>query len=152
MRAPPNIAYQSAKQEYNKDAKLPRGWRQDDLDRGFITSGPWAYSRHPNFLAEQAIWFVLYQWSCYATKTLFSWTFAGSASLILLFQCSTLLTEAITSGKYPEYSEYQKQVGMFIPKSFYPYKSPSYKFKTSGASGSEKRRRQPSRGLTKKDI
>ncbi len=96
-------AYQTAKHQYQKDAKVPRGWNQADLDRGFVTSGLWAFSRHPNFFAEQSIWFVLYQWSCFATNSLYSYTFAGSAALILLFQGSTWLTELITAGKYPEY-------------------------------------------------
>jgi steroid 5-alpha reductase family enzyme len=84
-----------------------------------------AYSRHPNFFAEQTIWFVLYQWSCYATNQLYtSWTGVGSGSLFLLFQGSTWLTELITARKYPEYREYQKQVGMFFPISLTPYTSP----------------------------
>ncbi|KAJ6446599.1 hypothetical protein O9K51_01372 [Purpureocillium lavendulum] len=101
-------AYQTAKHQYQKDAKVPRGWNQAELDRGFVTSGLWAYSRHPNFFAEQSI--------CYA--------FAGSAALILLFQGSTWLTELITAGKYAEYPEYQRQVGMFIPTSLWGYKAP----------------------------
>ncbi|KAG6038526.1 hypothetical protein E4U41_004119 [Claviceps citrina] len=136
--------YQNAKRQYNKDAKLPRGWNQPDLDRGFNTSGLWAYSRHPNFLAEQTIWFVLYQWSCYATNSLYSWTFVGSGSLILLFQGSTWLTEAITASKYPEYAEYQSQVGMFIPKSLGPYKPPSYKPKVIRTSELARRQEQKS--------
>ncbi|EFY93894.1 DUF1295 domain-containing protein [Metarhizium acridum CQMa 102] len=131
--------YQTAKHQYNKDAKLPRGWDQADLDRGFITSGLWGYSRHPNFFAEQTIWFVLYQWSCYATNSLYSWTFVGSGSLFLLFQGSTWLTEAISAGKYPEYVEYQRQVGMFIPTSIWPYKAPSYKPKVIRTSELAKR-------------
>lgn len=100
------------------------GFKQEDLDRGFITSGLWAYSRHPNFFAEQSIWFVLYQWSCYATNNLYSWTGIGSGCLVLLFQGSTWLTEGITAGKYPEYREYQKQVGMFCPASVRGYQAP----------------------------
>ncbi|QPH01421.1 hypothetical protein C2857_005621 [Epichloe festucae Fl1] len=137
--------YQNAKHQYNKDAKLPRGWNQSDLDRGFLTSGLWAYSRHPNFLAEQTIWFVLYQWSCYSTNSLYSWTFVGSGSLILLFQGSTWLTEAITAGKYAEYTEYQRQVGMFIPRSVWPYKTPSYKPKVIRTSELAKRQQQTSK-------
>ncbi|KHN99602.1 DUF1295 domain-containing protein [Metarhizium album ARSEF 1941] len=131
--------YQTAKHRYRKDAKLPKGWDQADLDRGFVTSGFWGYSRHPNFLAEQTIWFVLYQWSCYATKSLYSWTFAGSGSLFLLFQGSTWLTEAISAGKYPEYVEYQRQVGMFIPTSIRGYKTPSHKPKVIRTSELAKR-------------
>ncbi|TEA15513.1 Uncharacterized protein C8034_v011267 [Colletotrichum sidae] len=124
--------FQTAKHSYLKDAKVPTGWAQEDLDRGFVTNGLWAYSRHPNFFAEQMVWFVLYQWSCFATKVLYSYTAAGSVALILLFQGSTRLTEQITSGKYPEYREYQKQVGKFLPSSFGGYQKPSPKvIKTS---------------------
>jgi hypothetical protein len=43
----------------------------------------------------------------------------------MLFQGSTWLTELITSGKYPEYSEYQRSVGMFAPSGLLPYKTPA---------------------------
>lgn len=117
--------YQNTKREYRETAKVPRGsnFSHEDLERGFITSGLWAYCRHPNFTAEQTIWFVLYQWSCYATKVMYSWTGIGSLSLIMLFQGSTWLTELITQGKYPDYKHYQRQVGMTIP-SLTPYKKP----------------------------
>lgn len=110
-----STAFQSAKKQYQTSAKVPPGFKQADLDRGFLTSGLWAYSRHPNFAAEQSIWFFLYQWSCFATRTLYSWAGAGPAFLILLFQGSTWFTELVTAGKYAEYAEYQRRVGMFAP-------------------------------------
>ncbi|KAI0481095.1 DUF1295-domain-containing protein [Xylariaceae sp. FL0804] len=120
--------YQTAKREYQKTAKVPHdcGFSQEELDRGFVTSGLWAYCRHPNFAAEQTIWFLLYQWSCYASKVLYSWAGCGSAFLIMLFQGSTWLTELITAGKYPEYKDYQKQVGALVP-GLAPYKTPGPK-------------------------
>lgn len=117
--------FQTTKQLYNKTAKVPKGWKQEELDRGFLATGMWAYSRHPNFFAEQAFWFVLYQWSCYATNSLYNWAGLGAVALVMLFQGSTILTEAISAGKYPEYAEYQKQVGRFFPTSFSPYKTPA---------------------------
>ncbi|KAJ4268717.1 hypothetical protein NW762_002785 [Fusarium torreyae] len=118
--------YHAAKHQYQAEAKVPKNFKytQADLDRGFNTSGLWAYSRHPNFAAEQMVWFVLYQWSCFATRNIYSYTFTGAAALIFLFQGSTWLTELITVGKYSEYPAYQKQVGMFMPKSLKPYKTP----------------------------
>ncbi|KAI5926575.1 hypothetical protein F4810DRAFT_545012 [Camillea tinctor] len=118
--------YQTAKKEYQKTAQVPRGskFSQADLDRGFITSGLWAYCRHPNFTAEQTIWLVLYQWSCYASKTLYSWAGFGSLFLVMLFQGSTWLTELITAGKYPAYKVYQKHTNSLIP-SFTAYKAPA---------------------------
>ncbi|KAI1097526.1 DUF1295-domain-containing protein [Jackrogersella minutella] len=116
--------YQAAKKEYQKTAKVPRGcgFTPEELDRGFITSGLWAYCRHPNFAAEQTIWFMLYQWSCYSSKTLYNWAGIGSLFLIMLFQGSTQLTESISSGKYPEYELYQKQIGAHVP-SLTPYRT-----------------------------
>jgi len=35
--------------------------------RGFVTSGLWAYSRHPNFACEQFTWWVLYAFTLRAT-------------------------------------------------------------------------------------
>ncbi|RYP92669.1 hypothetical protein DL770_001182 [Monosporascus sp. CRB-9-2] len=118
--------YQTAKKQYQKTAKVPRGFSQEDLDRGFVTTGLWAYCRHPNFAAEQTIWFVLYQWSCYASKTLYGWAGFGCLFLIMLFQGSTWLTELITAGKYPEYGLYQKKVPPFFP-SLKPYTKPGSK-------------------------
>lgn len=115
------LVFQNAKKEYQKAAKVTAGFHQEDLDRGFVHSGLWAYSRHPNFAAEQTIWLVLYQWGCYSSKVLFNWSGAGALFLILLFQSSTNLTESITAGKYPEYKHYQQSVNKFFPTSFRGY-------------------------------
>lgn len=107
--------YHNAKAYFQKTAKVPPKYKREDVERGFCTSGLWAWSRHPNFAAEQAIWVTLYQWSCYVTESIYSWPIAGALSYLALFQGSTWLTELITAGKYPEYSEYQLRVGKFIP-------------------------------------
>lgn len=109
---------------YQKSAKVPQGYKQASLDLGFITSGLWAYSRHPNFAAEQAIWFFVYHWGTYASRSLYNWTLTGPCVLFMVFQGSTWLTEVISSSKYPEYSEYQRQVGMFVPMGFSSFKIP----------------------------
>jgi steroid 5-alpha reductase family enzyme len=95
---------------------VPHNFEQEDLDRGFIVTGLWSYSRHPNFAAEQAVWATLYLWSCFATDSLYNWTGIGAMAYHLLFQSSTWFTELISSGKYPEYKEYRQRVGKFLPK------------------------------------
>ena len=117
--------YHAAKSAYKTAGAIMAGYDKAELERGFLTSGLWGYSRHPNFAAEQSIWFFLYQWGCFATKNLYSWSGVGALSLVLLFQGSTWLTELITSGKYPEYREYQRQVGMFVPTSLWTYEAPA---------------------------
>lgn len=85
------------------------------MDRGFNTRGLWAYSRHPNFAAEQAIWLVLYQWGCLHSESLWNWSVGGVISYLLVFAGSTPITEWISSGKYAEYKVYQERVGKFVP-------------------------------------
>jgi steroid 5-alpha reductase family enzyme len=108
--------FQTAKAKYRATAKVPPGYEQGDLERGFVVSGLFSLCRHPNFACEQAFWVVLYQWSCFNTDQLYNWTGMGALSLVFLFQGSTWLTEKVTAEKYPEYKEYQKRVSKFIPR------------------------------------
>jgi steroid 5-alpha reductase family enzyme len=111
------IDYQSAKHNYLKTAKRPVNskYSQVDLDRGFCVSGLWAWSRHPNFAAEQSIWITLYQWAAFSSRSPLNWTGLGALGLIGIFFGSTILTEAVTAKKYPQYKEYQRLVAKFIP-------------------------------------
>lgn len=107
--------YQTAKAEYKKSGDIYPGYAQEDLDRGFIVSGLWALSRHPNFACEQAIWCVIYVWTCVTTDTMFNWTAVGAVSLLAVFAGSTPFTESITAKKYPQYGEYVRLVPRFVP-------------------------------------
>lgn len=111
--------FQQAKKEYFQIAKVPQQYKRlfidDDLNRGFVVSGLFSYCRHPNFACEQAFWITLHQWACLKSRTWFNWAGVGAILYILLFQGSTTLTENLTAKKYPEYCEYQKSVGRFIP-------------------------------------
>lgn len=109
------IDYYEARTTYRNTAKVPKGYTREDLDRGFNTTGLFRYSRHPNFAAEQSIWVLVYQWSCLASGSLYNWTVAGAISYLILFMSSTIFTESVSAGKYPEYKEYQQQVPMFVP-------------------------------------
>ncbi|KAK7563684.1 hypothetical protein JOL62DRAFT_562212 [Phyllosticta paracitricarpa] len=110
--------YQNAKHAYLRTGTLPPNspYTRADFGRGFNTHGLWSISRHPNFLAEQAIWVLLYQWGCFHTQTVYNWSGLGALSYLMLFQGSTWLTELLTAGKYDEYPVYQEQVGRFFPK------------------------------------
>ena len=112
--------YQNSKEQYRKTAKVPAGYKQDDLERGFNTTGIFAYARKPNYATEQAVWVTLYAWSCAATGTWYNWSGVGAAGYLCLFQASTWITELLSERKYPEYKEYRKQVWKFIPMSFTP--------------------------------
>ncbi len=81
----------------------------------FVTTGLFRYSRHPNFFAEQAQWWVLYLFAVTATGGWLNVTVAGAVLLSVLFIGSLRFTEEITLGKYPEYAEYQHSTSPLIP-------------------------------------
>jgi steroid 5-alpha reductase family enzyme len=87
-------------------------------EKGFLQNGLWGLVRHPNYSAELAIWIVFYLFSVAATGNWINWSIAGSLLLILLFFGSSNLSESISSGKYPDYKNYQKRVPRFVPSIF----------------------------------
>lgn len=90
----------------------------DSIRKGFLTEGLWKYSRHPNFASEQAIWISFYLFGVAASGKWINFTLAGPVLLVMLFIGSSVMTENISSSKYPEYTVYQKQVPKFIPRIF----------------------------------
>lgn len=84
--------------------------------KGFIDTGLWSKSRHPNYFAEQSIWVIFYLFSVVATGSYFNWSIAGCILLILLFQGSANFSEGVSASKYPDYQDYQKRTGKFFPK------------------------------------
>lgn len=83
--------------------------------KGFLTTGLWAHSRHPNYFAEQAIWLSFYVFSIAAGAPVFNWTLIGAVLLVLLFQGSSTFGESLSASKYPAYKDYKKNVSKFIP-------------------------------------
>lgn len=88
---------------------------EGDLARGFLTSGLFRYSRHPNFFFEQANWWIFYLFAVAASGQWLSLAGLGALLLTLLFQGSTALTERISASKYPAYAEYRKTTSRIIP-------------------------------------
>jgi steroid 5-alpha reductase family enzyme len=86
-----------------------------DYKKGFLDKGLWAYSRHPNYFAEQSIWVSFYLFSVSASGQWINWSIAGCLLLIVLFQGSSDFSEEISTSKYPEYTDYQKRVSRFFP-------------------------------------
>ncbi|MCU0362840.1 MAG: DUF1295 domain-containing protein [Bacteroidales bacterium] len=97
---------------------LSPGEYSESLKKGFLSEGLWRYSRHPNFLSEQAIWVSFYVFSVAASGKWLNWSVSGAFLLILLFAGSSVFTERISSGKYPGYAAYKNEVPRFFPRIF----------------------------------
>jgi steroid 5-alpha reductase family enzyme len=92
------------------------GQYSGSVKKGFMSEGLFRFVRHPNFASEQAIWISFYFFGVAASGKWINWTISGPVLLVLLFAGSSELTERISSGKYPAYSDYKKEVPRFIPK------------------------------------
>jgi steroid 5-alpha reductase family enzyme len=90
---------------------------------GFLTTGLFRYSRHPNFFFEQAQWWVFYAIGAAAAAAsgagvlggALNWTIVGPLLLTLLFIGSTIFTESISASRYPEYADYRRTTSMIVP-------------------------------------
>jgi steroid 5-alpha reductase family enzyme len=97
--------------------------RRETPDPGFITTGLFRYSRHPNFFCEQAMWWTYYVFSIAAGAGWLNWTIMGAVLLTLLFQASTGLTEKLSARKYPAYADYQRTTSRLMP--WFPSSTPA---------------------------
>jgi len=107
------MAFQTEK--YRRiQAKEPLG----EYANGFIESGLWACSRHPNYFGELGMWWAYYLFGVAASGDWLNWTLVGPVFLNILFlppQASLDVTETLSSKKYKGYADYQNRVSRIIP-------------------------------------
>lgn len=93
------------------------------LEPGFVTTGLFRFSRHPNFFFEQAQWWMIYALGAVAASGAGLWggvlnaSIVGAVLLTVLFIGSTIFTESISAAKYPAYAEYRRRTSMLVPLS-----------------------------------
>ena len=86
--------------------------------KGFVHTGLWALSRHPNYFCEVSLWWAFYLFSIAAGHPLVNWTILGPLFLSCLFvlpHASLDVTEVLSSRKYEGYAAYQQRVSRFVP-------------------------------------
>ena len=106
--------YQNAKKQRVESGQPLSG----NYSKGFLDTGLWARSRHPNYFAEQGVWISFYLFSVAASGQWVNWSVGGCILLVILFRGSSNFSEEISAGKYPEYAQYQENVPRFIPVKF----------------------------------
>ena len=103
--------FQSAKYALIEAGKPLNG----EYEKGFLDRGLWAYSRHPNYFAEQGFWLTFYLFSVAASGQWLNWSIAGAILLVILFRGSSNFSEEISASKYLQYAHYQETVPRFVP-------------------------------------
>ncbi|KAJ1960748.1 hypothetical protein GGI12_003634 [Dipsacomyces acuminosporus] len=94
--------------------------KRKEVEAGFVHTGLWRYSRHPNVLCEQGFWFTLSAFCLVASKAdpyscQTALYYAGPVILSLLMWGSISLTESISASKYPLYRAYQLKTSKLVP-------------------------------------
>lgn len=89
--------------------------RGEQVEQAFLTTGLFAYSRHPNFFCEQMQWWVFYALGVHASGEWVDVGAIGAAVLTALFHGSTQFTEELSLAKYPAYADYQRRVSRLVP-------------------------------------
>ena len=89
-------------------------------DRGFMSSGLWAWSRHPNYFGEALLWWALFVYTLPALSGLLYLSALGPLfiTLLLLFVSGIPLLEKSADAKYgsdPAYREYRRRTSIFVP-------------------------------------
>jgi steroid 5-alpha reductase family enzyme len=95
--------------------KRARRARGEAIEPGFVTTGLFRYSRHPNFFCEQGIWWGFYLFGVAAGGGWLNPSLAGPVALTALFHGSTRLTESLSARRYPAYAEYQQRTSRLFP-------------------------------------
>jgi steroid 5-alpha reductase family enzyme len=89
---------------------------EKDYKQGFLSSGLFSISRHPNYLGELGFWYSIYFLCSSTVNSYLNWTLIGPILLTTLFIGSVMFTENISQNKYPLYKElYKKQVAPVFP-------------------------------------
>jgi steroid 5-alpha reductase family enzyme len=120
-------SFQSKKHDWLKNKKTSKYTKLEveDFERGFLVKGLFKYCRHPNYFGDIFLWFAVYLFTVssqleslsksFQISSLFNYSMFSALLMTGLFKRSVAVTEKIQAKKYPEYAEYQKQIGRLLP-------------------------------------
>ena len=108
----------------------------EGTDPGFLRTGLFRFSRHPNYFCEIAQWWVMAAFGAIAAGTWLQVGSAGAVLLILLFAGSIAFTESISVSRHPGYRAYQRQVSALVP---WPPRRPAGAAGAAGPAGASGR-------------
>ena len=88
---------------------------QGGADPGFLRTGLFRFSRHPNYFCEIAQWWVIAGFGAIAAGTWLQPGSLGAVLLTLLFAGSIRFTESISVSRHAGYPAYQHEVSVLVP-------------------------------------
>ena len=82
----------------------------------FITSGLWAWSRHPNYFGEVSFWWGLMLFGLAAAPDQWWWIVPGALAMTAMFVFASIpLMDERSCERRPAYREHMKRVSQLVP-------------------------------------
>ncbi len=82
----------------------------------FITTGLWAWSRHPNYFGELGFWWGLMLFGLAAAPVEWPWLIPGSIAMTLMFKFASIpLMDQRSIARRPAYAEHMRRVSALLP-------------------------------------
>jgi steroid 5-alpha reductase family enzyme len=82
----------------------------------FITTGLWAWSRHPNYFGELGFWWGLMLFGIAAAPTQWWWIVPGALSMTAMFLFASIpLMDQRSLERRPAYREHMRKVSALLP-------------------------------------
>ncbi|MEM8773123.1 MAG: DUF1295 domain-containing protein [Pseudomonadota bacterium] len=92
-------------------------FKADPTSKGkLMTSGLWAWTRHPNYFGDACVWVGLTLIALESPLGVYT-VFSPAIMIFFLVKVSgKAMTERLMEQKYPEYADYKKRVSGFFPR------------------------------------
>jgi steroid 5-alpha reductase family enzyme len=82
----------------------------------FITSGLWAWSRHPNYFGEVSFWWGLMLFGLAAAPAQWGWIVPGALGMTAMFLFASIpLMDERSCARRPAYREHMRRVSALVP-------------------------------------
>ena len=91
-------------------------FKKDPANKGkLMTEGLWAWTRHPNYFGDAAVWTGLTLIALESTLGIYTVLSPVVMAFFLVKVSGKALTERMMEKKYPEYADYKRRTSGFIP-------------------------------------
>ncbi|MCK4697289.1 MAG: DUF1295 domain-containing protein [Dehalococcoidia bacterium] len=101
--------------EATADQQLRRFVKANPQPGKIMSTGLWAYSRHPNYLGEVMFWWGLFLFALAADLS-YWWVFVGPLAMTVLFIFISIpMMDKRNLERRPGYEEHMRKVSAFIP-------------------------------------
>jgi steroid 5-alpha reductase family enzyme len=104
--------------EWTADRELRRFLRSDAPGGSLLTTGPWAWCRHPNYLGELLFWWGLALAGLAASPGKAAWSLTGAVAISALFALVSLPMMERRLARKPGFTEYARRTPRLFPRPF----------------------------------